>query len=412
MAKLHKHNQVPLFVFAFLLLLSIPLTTTVLTKPQETKSHAQTAATYSFVPVSGPGNPLKKNLNDPIDLDLYVDPGGRAVTSLRYRINFDPVKVKLAASPFDANANVFASPPKPEVSGSYVAQTLTIKPGKPILKRTKVGTLHAVAVNGTGLATTTLAISKQSFVLVNGANVLSAAPPAHVIIAGEVKPMITLADPPPGTTPATGTTPDPGTATPTPGNNKYTVKATLLLHGVGNSGDTVNPSSNSMSNKTPIHQERPLRLQVFNSADQQVREVQGKLTYAKDAGNFTGTVEITNLPEDSYTFKVQTDRYLRKKLPDSQKLTANQTLDLPSVELVAGDTNSDNAINILDYNALLDCGYGKIDPKNTGDQASIFKSSTCQVHAPADNVDIDDNGVVNSVDYNLFLREYAVQKGD
>ena len=79
---------------------------------------------------------------------------------------------------------------------------------------------------------------------------------------------------------------------------------------------------------------------------------------------------------------------------------------------MAGDTNGDNALNILDYNAFLDCGYGVLNPLPINDANSYFNKKICQNHPPTENIDIEDNGLVNSYDYNLFLRELSVQNGD
>jgi hypothetical protein len=80
--------------------------------------------------------------------------------------------------------------------------------------------------------------------------------------------------------------------------------------------------------------------------------------------------------------------------------------------LVTGDTNNDNVLNILDYNALLDCGYGELNPLPINDPNSTYNSKECQVHTPTEDVDLNDDGIINSTDYNLFLRELSVQNGD
>jgi hypothetical protein len=69
-------------------------------------------------------------------------------------------------------------------------------------------------------------------------------------------------------------------------------------------------------------------------------------------------------------------------------------------------------LDILDYNAFLDCGYGVLSPLPVDDANSVFNKTVCQAHRPAENIDIDDNGIVESADYNLFLRELSVHSGD
>ena len=398
METLEKNKLSPVFAFAFLLLLSIPLTTYSIAHPQETRSHAAATTSLSFQPDATSDSPLQKNVGDPIDLDMYIDPGSNVVTFVKYRVNFDPAKVKPAsATPFDINQDAFSNVEGPVVTTNSVAQSLAIStdPVKAVRTKTKIGTIHFIAIGNTGGTPTTIAFSKQSQALSSGVsdgsvqNVLNSAPPANIVITGA----------------STDATP-----------SKTAVSVTLLLHGIGKGGDNVNPAANSLSNKSPLHQQRNLNMQIINANDEMVSETNTLVSYVSGSGTFAGTVNLptvpATIPTGAYTIKLKSDRYLRRTIPGIQQLVANQTTTLPPLELIAGDTNNDNSLNVLDYNALLDCGYGELKPKTNGDQNSLFKSSTCQIHAPADNVDIDDNGVVNSADYNLFLRELTVQDGD
>jgi hypothetical protein len=74
--------------------------------------------------------------------------------------------------------------------------------------------------------------------------------------------------------------------------------------------------------------------------------------------------------------------------------------------LVTGDINMDNHLSILDYNVLMSCLN---DP-------DINPSDHTACNGNADFVkraDLEDNGVVNKFDYNLFLREISkVPDGD
>ncbi len=119
-----------------------------------------------------------------------------------------------------------------------------------------------------------------------------------------------------------------------------------------------------------------------------------------------------DLRDGNYSVKVKTDRYLRKLVPGAQKIALLKDNSITQVALVAGDTNGDNLVNILDYNAFIDCGYGALNPLPLDDANSIFNKRVCQVHTPAINIDVNDNGIIDSTDYNLFLRELSVQSGD
>jgi hypothetical protein len=128
---------------------------------------------------------------------------------------------------------------------------------------------------------------------------------------------------------------------------------------------------------------------------------------------FEGAVGLpSSVKTGNYSIKVQTDRYLKKLVPGIQQIVAGQQVSVTPVQMIAGDTNNDNVINVLDYNAMLDCGYGALNPLPMNDPNSAFHSTNCQIHTPAEDVDINDDGIINSTDYNLFLRELSVQNGD
>lgn len=107
------------------------------------------------------------------------------------------------------------------------------------------------------------------------------------------------------------------------------------------------------------------------------------------------------LPSGSYTVKVKSDGYLTKLVPGILNLTAGQTYNEPAVNLVAGDINLDNKLDITDYNILTSCWiYSTNQGACNGN--SIFGTTS----------DLNDDRVIDQVDYNLFIAEYSVQNGD
>lgn len=210
----------------------------------------------------------------------------------------------------------------------------------------------------------------------------------------------------------TSSTPTLPQTTVTPGN-QTTVSFDLLLHGVGSAGDNPNPSGNSLSNKSPLHPQRDLGVEIYNSTNEIISSSSGKINYDASTGTFKGAIALNkNIQQGNYAIKVRTPRYLKKLIPGSQKLTPNKDNRIAQAQVVAGDTNGDNTLNIIDYNAFLDCGYGVLNPLPIDDKNSLFNKPACQAHKPNENIDINDNGIVASVDYNLFLRELSVQSGD
>ena len=397
-------KKVILGAIALALLVTIPLTVSQLSKRQTTLNQAALGASLSFTPNSTPSSPIQSTIGGNIDLDMYIDPGTSSVTFVRYQVTYDPTKVKLVSSgPVDLNSNVFTSIEGPVMSSDSIAQSVSIgsDPTKVVTQKTKVATLHFMAIGSTNGTTTTISFGTMSQVLSAGShdqanqNVLSTTTPATVSIGG-----------------SGGPTGNP-TTIPIPTVTGTALNFTLLLHGIGSAGDNPNPEGNSLSNKNPLHPQRDLSVTVFDTNNQSVATSTMPVTFDSTSGTFIGAVGLpATLPSGNYSVKIQTKGYLRRLVPGIQQIVSGQATDVPAVQMIAGDTNNDNVLNVLDYNALLDCGYGQLTPLPMTDPNSKFHSSACQVHSPADNIDVNDDGIINSTDYNLFLRELSVQNGD
>ncbi len=185
----------------------------------------------------------------------------------------------------------------------------------------------------------------------------------------------------------------PQTTTPMPGGHTI-FSVTICPHGLGNCGDNVNP--NSGGNTNPLHPQRNLIITVLNGSNQVVATQQGIVNYNSSGGNFTGNIDMGNLPGGSYLVTLRTDFFLSKQIPGIQIITGGQTNTIPAVSLVAGDVNNDNQLDTQDYYALVNCFGSKAN------------TSSCVNKIAAD---INDDGSVDGVDYNLFLRELSIQYG-
>lgn len=196
-------------------------------------------------------------------------------------------------------------------------------------------------------------------------------------------------------------------------NTSTTLKLDLLLHGVGSAGDNPNPDS-SLSNKNPLHPRRNFDVTIIDSNNQTVKNTTGSIIYNAGSGNFTGIVDLgPSFPAGNYSIKIKSDRYLRKMTPGIINIETMKENNIPQTALVAGDIKTDNVLNVLDYNILRDCGYGAIEPLPLEDPNAIYNTKNCKSHESyRPNIDLDDNGIINSPDYNLFLRELSVQNGD
>lgn len=197
---------------------------------------------------------------------------------------------------------------------------------------------------------------------------------------------------------------NPNTYDPNLPESEITTKltVTVLLDGIGARGDNTNPTANTLSNKNPVHKTKPATIELYNTNNQLVAKGTGNITYNSTNGNFTGSVLAGGyLSNGNYYLKVKLDQYLRRQIPPGiQNIKIGQENKLPVVALVAGDVISDNKLNILDYNALLDC------------YSDLSAAPNCPNVDKKTAADINDDAAVNQVDYNLFIREIATQPGE
>lgn len=175
-----------------------------------------------------------------------------------------------------------------------------------------------------------------------------------------------------------------------------TLSFSFLLHGLGNAGDAANPGVGG--NKTPIHAQRSVTVQVFNKQNQLIVTKTGHVTYDQGTGVFKGTIDLgANMINGFYTVKVKSPQFLNTLVPGIQTLVAGKNNQMATVSMVNGDINNDNMLNILDYALLVDC-YSDSNPFSCSNEDKQM-------------ADINDDGIVNQYDYNLFLRELTNVRG-
>jgi M6 family metalloprotease-like protein len=179
----------------------------------------------------------------------------------------------------------------------------------------------------------------------------------------------------------------------------------ILLHGIGSAGDGANPN-NSESNKMPLTKRKSLDVELLNNTTKIISK-RVTLIYNNGMGGYTGKLDLgKSFPSGTYTLKLKSSKYLQEVI-SNMKLISLKNNQLPTLKLTTGDINGDNIINALDYSMLLDCGYGVPHPLSNINSESVFRMEKCQSHRSASNVDLDDNGIIDSRDYNLFLRELS-----
>jgi len=191
---------------------------------------------------------------------------------------------------------------------------------------------------------------------------------------------------------------------PVPGHTYLTLR--IGMDGIGAAGDNVNPDASS-SNKNPVTTNRNVDVQISDTNNQTVTKI-GSINYDSTSELFLGNIDLgVSFTSGSYSVKVKSDGHLRKLYPGLMVITSGQTLNVDfSLKLVTGDIDLNNALNINDYNILLSCVTSPFIA-NIDNHALCNSDSNYTILS-----DLEDNGVINEFDYNLFLREYAVQNGD
>jgi hypothetical protein len=166
----------------------------------------------------------------------------------------------------------------------------------------------------------------------------------------------------------------------------------LFLHGIGKAGDSV---SQGIGTVNPLHPQRKVKIDLYNSQNVLVKTVDGEVVYASPSGDFRGTADLgIDLATGAYSIKVKADQYLKRLVPGIQNLTQGSMNNLPAAFLTAGDINGDNAVNIVDYHILMGC------------YSDLSAASDCSGENKV-LADITDDGEVNQFDYNLFIREIS-----
>jgi hypothetical protein len=171
----------------------------------------------------------------------------------------------------------------------------------------------------------------------------------------------------------------------------------VLFHGIGAGGDSVNPKS--FGNLNPIHKQRKITVDLYNSKNQLVLSKSGDVGFASPSGNFVGSIDMgKTLADGGYLIKIKADRYLWTSLPGIVSVRAGKENVFPKIALVTGDINNDNVINILDFNLLMGCYSGL--------HTLVHCDSTIAAAA-----DLTDDNKVDQFDYNLFLSELTISFG-
>lgn len=179
---------------------------------------------------------------------------------------------------------------------------------------------------------------------------------------------------------------------PSPVPNTTELAFSLTLSGIG-------PGSNP----NPRSCQKQLVVQVFNQNETRVGgDETVDLSYDPSSGTFVGVLDVSAIPSGAYLIKIKAQKYLRKLMPGAHTFGTGGRIDLPITTLIVGNSNilgqSENAIDIQDFNMLVGCFGAKADLSSCGGNKDL--------------VDFDDNGVIDGIDLNLLIRSLTTRNGD
>jgi hypothetical protein len=182
----------------------------------------------------------------------------------------------------------------------------------------------------------------------------------------------------------TATTAPQATATPAP--NETRIALNLGLPGIG-------PNTNLGQNPNPVRQAASVEVQIFNEQNQKIKDATGTLNFNSSVYGFTGEVSLgTTFETGVYTVKSRLGNTLFKALL-GVRIQSAQSNSLRSINLIPGDLDQNNELNLFDYNIMISC-YG---------------AKQCNQKEKSDlNID----GKVDELDLNLLYQGFATRQGD
>jgi len=176
------------------------------------------------------------------------------------------------------------------------------------------------------------------------------------------------------------------TSTPVPTNTPIAASTTLL---VSLKMPTIGIDV-STENTGPVRGAREVTYQITSASGTAGAIQKANITFTN--GRYVGALPIdSTLVTGSYTVKVRLDNTLYKTL-GSITLTKGIANTAPLVTLISGDLALNNTLDIFDYNILISC-YG-------ARSTTIFCGNKKII------ADLNDNGSVDSSDYNTLLTSF------
>ncbi len=405
-------------VAVLILLIAIPIAIRQSQKPTISRSNATASTRLSFSQIN-----LQANTGDTISSDIMLDPGSNMVAFVSLVIDYDNTKVQPATNGLTPNSTAFPAVMQDAqyniCQGNQCKMTIALSvgsnPTSAITTPTKVATVNFTAVAPTDQTGTQITFDNTTEILSIAAadaaneNVLSTSTPLSVLINGQGTINPTPTSCPgcptptvnPSLTPGQSVTPPIGSVS--PGSNDLIFDLKLTLFGIGING----------ANQHPLHPARKLHVVFYSMDTGQTYPIDTFIVF--DGKYFVRhNFDAGIIPPGNYQIYVRSPMYLTTRLLQSDGTTtfvvndpasSSQIFSVPPNTLIGGDianadlsTYGDDVLDILDYNTLIGCYKQK------------FNTSSCTNKV---SPDIDDNGIVDGIDYNIWLKSISItSQGD
>ena len=189
------------------------------------------------------------------------------------------------------------------------------------------------------------------------------------------------------------------------------------MDGVGSVGDNKNTTPPADWQQLVVkHQQRTVTIQLWDiNNNEVVKDQSAQVNFNASLGIFTGSINLgSSLTGGNYVFKIKSDGHLRKSFKGLVNIVSgSKDKAFPQLNLVAGDIDGNNVIDIRDYNIFTSCSVFSSTGVDRSPNAVFDGGVLCNSNANYQTLsDLNDDGVIDQIDYNLFVREYSVQSGD
>lgn len=165
---------------------------------------------------------------------------------------------------------------------------------------------------------------------------------------------------------------------------------TAFVSGVGKA------SKKAETNANPYHKTLMTNVLLYTRERQLASSGSGLLTYDESQGVYQGNVQIqsTDLHDGTYYVEVRSPHRLSSFTQEPKLITIGETNILSEIKLLAGDIRHDYSVDILDYNAVLDCSQELVDEKTCTQEQKLAS-------------DLNDDNQITQSDYSFILKQFA-----